>query len=95
MTIKYYLSSQQIRKHSVNHVTWPLCPHCIKHTSTGGLLLHSLDKNASISLLADGRTFTVTYLAVCDWSQNTGEVLHYNVTVWGSVGDAPLVLLTS
>jgi len=91
-TTNTIISSQQIiRKHPVSHVTWPLCPHCIKHTVTGSLLLYSLDNNASIQLLADGRTFAVTYLVVCDWCQNTGEVLHYNVTLWGSVGDVPEV----
>ncbi|XP_065887476.1 uncharacterized protein C5orf34 homolog isoform X3 [Dysidea avara] len=44
-----------------------------------------------MELLAGGRTFTVTYLAMCDWTQGTEKMLHYNVTVWGSVCDVPQV----
>ena len=76
-------------------VTWPLCLHCISKTTSGNLLLHSVDRNASIELMCNGRVFTVTYWAAINSSNKKhcneahSAVTHHPLTLWYSVTDVP------
>ena len=76
-------------------VTWPLCRHCIRKTTSGSLILHSVDGNACMELMCNARVFTVTYWAVvssnsckkhCDAQSG---VTHHLLTLWYSVTDVP------
>ena len=74
-------------------VTWPLCRHCINQTSSGNLIIHSVDKNACIELMCNGRTFIVIYWAAVSNKRHCGEpqssVMHHLITHWCSVKDVP------
>lgn len=73
-------------------ITWPLCHHCIKQSGSGSLVLHSVDNNACMELMSNGRVFTVTYwAAVSNRHCNETElgIMHYLLTHWCSVSDLP------
>lgn len=77
-------------------VTWPLCAHCVIKTSNNNVLLHSVDKNACIELMSNGRVFTVTYWTTGSSSKRHGNIpeiehgiLHHLVTQQRSVSDVP------
>ena len=76
-------------------VTWPLCRHCIRKTTSGNLVLHSVDRNASIELMCNARVFTVTCWAAISSRSNKhcdevhSGVTHHPLTLWYSVTDVP------
>ena len=81
----------------MNVVTWPLCPHCVTKSSTGNLSLHSLDRDACIELMCNGRVVTVAYWAPAstnsrrDGSEAQQSVTHHLLTQWYSVNNVPEV----
>jgi len=84
----------QVRNRPIEVITWPLCHHCIKQTSSGSLVLHSVDNNAHLELMSNGRVFTVTYwVAVSSNKRDCDEIglgiVHYLLTHWCSVSDVP------